>query len=506
MIKARRLRPGTPPLDPHAPLVLAAPQTGGLRICARNPAARAAGIRMGELVSDAQARLPALQVRAGEHERDRDALTRLAEALTCFSPWAAPWPEDWPKNGGGDGITLDISGCSHLFGGEDAMAQMILEKLRGFGYSAHLAIADTQGAAYALAASGPKAGLVVPPGKIRAGTAPLPVEALRLDDALTQNLRRLGLKRIGDLLPLPRAPLAKRFGAMLLTRLDQLTGEADEPVSPLSPVPLYRSHARLAEPIQLEEHILRVTERLADALMRTLSDDGKGARRLRLLLYRVDGEVAHLEVTLAAPAHHAAHIVKLFALRLDTLRSTLDAGFGYDAMLLEAHDVAPLDACQTSFAEERPRADESAAAQLIDRLGTRLGIENVRRLYPHQSHIPERAVIARPAHHQGAAAWQSEHPLPLRPLLMLPAAEPAEVIAPLPEGPPRQFRWRGVRYAVTYSEGPERIRPEWWQRDRGDIRDYYIVEDEAGHRFWLYRQGIYGAGETPKWFVHGVFP
>ncbi len=81
------------------------------------------------------------------------------------------------------------------------------------------------------------------------------------------------------------------------------------------------------------------------------------------------------------------------------------------------------------------------------------------------------------------------------------------MLALIPEGPPRQFRWRGVLHQVAQAQGPERIGPEWWRRDSGGPeRDYYAVEDESGRRFWLYRAGRYGADDvTPQWFVHGVF-
>ena len=107
-----------------------------------------------------------------------------------------------------------------------------------------------------------------------------------------------------------------------------------------------------------------------------------------------------------------------------------------------------------------------------------------------------------------SAEWASDVPSNTRPLLLLARPEAAEVMALIPEGPPRHFRWRGVLHQVAQAEGPERIAGEWWRQTDNEIeRDYYVVEDAAGRRFWLYRAGLYGrGGATPQWFVHGVFP
>jgi protein ImuB len=160
-------------------------------------------------------------------------------------------------------------------------------------------------------------------------------------------------------------------------------------------------------------------------------------------------------------------------------------------------------------AELSPAADKENGdrlAALVDVLRHRLGARNVRRLWPRESHIPERAVRAQPFDAE-APVWPARDDAPLRPLILLVPAEPAEVIALIPEGPPRRFRWRGVTYQVAHAQGPERIAAEWW-RDRNPrpTRDYYMVEDEAGRRFWIFREGLYGREVAePRWFLHGLF-
>ncbi len=140
---------------------------------------------------------------------------------------------------------------------------------------------------------------------------------------------------------------------------------------------------------------------------------------------------------------------------------------------------------------------------MIDTLRQRLGPASVRRFAPIASHLPERAEILPPVGGE-VSAWPA--PQQARPLLLLPRAEPAEVTALVPDGPPRRFCWRGTTYDVAGSQGPERIGAEWWRaphlsarpregeddRQQAPTRDYYLVEDLAGHRFWLYREGLYG--------------
>jgi protein ImuB len=485
---------------PAGPFALAASQAGGFRLTAVNGAAGKLGLVPGELLADARARVPTLRVRDADPRADRQRLVQLARWCSRFSPSVAPWPENEaaPEHG----LTLDITGCAHLFGGEDSMAAAILSALKLLGLKARLAFADTIGAAYALARHGEQRLVIVPPDGQGKAIADLPVKALRITGDAAASLHRLGLKRIGLIAGLPRAALTARFGAELVRRLEQALGSAPEPLSPLIPHAPYRVSAVLAEPILAQEHVQALVHRLAADLAPILERDGKGARTIRLTLFRVDGETAELTIRLADAARDPAHIENLFGLKLDTLVQDFDAGFGYEAARL---DVLTADVVQLAQSELGSARSEARAHLLIDRLGSRLGVENVLRLEPRQSHLPERAVVAHAAAHHPDTNWQDAIVL-TRPLLMLPSVEPLEVVALLPEGPPRQFRWRGVLYGVAASEGPERIRPEWWRGgELGRERDYYVVEDEEGRRFWLYRDGAYGETVQPHWFMHGVF-
>ncbi len=491
------------------PFALIASQAGGFRLTAVNAQGAHLGLTPGELLTDARARVPALITSDADPNKDHQALIKLARWCGRFSPHIAPWPEEertqtlhGPTL---HGLSLDITGCAHLFGGEEGLADSILSAFDALGITARLSLADTIGAAHALVCYGKEKRLIVPPGKEADAIKNLSVAALRLNNKNAAGLSRVGLKRIRDITPLPRANLTKRSGPEIIWRLEQALGKAPEPLSPLLAHAPYRANAVLAEPICSEDHVLTLIKKLCNDIAPILNRDGKGARALLLTLFRVDGELAELKLGLAEATSDPSHIAKLFSLKLSRLAQDYDAGFGYEAARLDVLEAEKITSEQSDIGSNK-KARETNLHHFIDRLGSRLGVENILRLHPQESHIPERAVVTRPAAYHRDAQWEETPSLP-RPLMMLPCAEPADVMALLPEGPPRQFRWRKVLYTIADAEGPERIRPEWWREKNTAARerDYYIVEDEEGRRFWLYREGLYDAHLPPRWFVHGVF-
>ncbi|MFZ1101306.1 MAG: DNA polymerase Y family protein [Hyphomicrobiaceae bacterium] len=500
-------------VDPWQPLVLVAPGKGGARITALNRAAGAAGLQAGDLLSNARSKVMHLQVREADPAADAAALRRLALWALRYTPTVAPWnDETWGETGGADGLFLDIAGCAHLMGGEEALLRDLAGRLSGFGLRPRLALAGTAGTSWALARYGPASCAIVPDGGEAAALRDLPVAALRFSVGALSLMRRLGFRRIGAVMDQPRAPFAARFAGELLLRLDQALGRAPEPLDPVVPPPVYRAQASFLEPIASAEHVLVAATRLLHDLALRLAQDDVGARLLRLLLFRVDGDVTAHDVALAAPSRDPAHIARLIALRLERLHDGggLDAGFGFEAAAIHVRTAEPLAPRQASLAMREAEAPADGLAQLIDRLRQRLGADAVRRIHPCQSHLPERAEALRAAEPgavhanaltSGAVACG---PVAPRPILLLPTPEPAEVVALIPDGPPRQFRWRGVMHQVAEAEGPERIAPEWWRRTAEAERDYYTIEDTAGRRFWLFRHGLYGTAH-PQWFVHGVF-
>jgi protein ImuB len=451
------------------------------------------------MLANARALVPALTVADVEPASDRAALTALADWCGRYSPWSAA--------DGDDGLRLDITGCAHLFGGEAALLDDAESRLAGFGLCARGAVADTPAAAWAWAHHRPRgAGRVLPPGAVLPLQA-LPPAALRLPEAMVSTLEGLGLRSIGAVSALPRAPLGDRFGAILPDRLDRLFGRAPEPISPRPPVAPWRTRLIFAEPIGRREDIDLATARLAGRLCTLLTGQGLGARRLELAFYRVDWAVQRIAIGTSAPSAEPDHLLRLFALRLETV----DPGFGIEAMVLEATETERMDPQQSSLGLAG-EAEDSDLARLIDRLQNRLGRDRVVALAPVESHVPERAERRVPARARTTPTIRTpspSRPLPgraLRPITLLAPPEPIEAMAPVPDDPPLSFRWRKILHRIVKADGPERIGPEWWKPQAGRSRDYYRVEDSEGRRFWVYRDGLYGATAAPSWFLHGFFP
>jgi protein ImuB len=502
-LAAQARKPSSEPVDPEKPFVLAVDASGGPRIAALNAAAEKAGLAMQDLVADARAKAGMLQVRDVDPTADDAALFRLALWATRYTPLVSPWGEA----NHADGFFLDITGAAHLFGGEDMLLADLAERLHRFGLPARLAIADTAGTAWALSRFHSSPSVILPSGQEIDALASLPIEALRLSPDTCITLRRLGFKRIGTLLDKPRAPFAARFKKELLLRLDQALGRASEPLAFVNPPPVYHSVRYLLEPIVMTDAVASLAARLMQGLSRALERDGAGARALRLSLYRVDGEVTTIDLGLAMPTRSAAHVKRLIELKLERIDETIDAGFGFEAIDLAVTMTEKMDPQQAELVEaDNGAASTEQCAALVDRLRQRLGSRNVRGFEPVESHLPERAEACC-AVSSNAPAWPPPDTARPRPAVLLERSESIEVTALVPEGPPLRFRWRGTLHDVAHAQGPERIANEWWL-DHGEqpTRDYYVVEDKAGRRFWLYREGLYGR-ETgaPCWFMHGLF-
>jgi protein ImuB len=522
------------------PFALVGSEAGGLVLTAVNGPSHGEGLSPGLGLADARAICPHLLTAPAAPEKDALALLALAHWSGRYSPSL--------NSDGADGLWLDATGIPHLFGGEDALLADLRKRLARFGFSARLAIAETLGCAHALARFGRFPQTIVPAGQLKAALAPLPVEALRLAQEVAGLLRRLGLKHIGQLYDLPRSSLKRRFHAKdaaeaVLLRLDQALGIREEPRTPLLPQPHYVARLPFPEPLITADGVAAALDHLAATLCDQLTRARVGARQVMLALYRADGSSGLIEAGFSAPCRDERHLLLLLRDKV----ATLDLGFGIDLMLLGTLTIEALPLAQTSLVAE---CVKERAEPLIDRLANRLGKRGLSRLFPRQSHVPERAQMAKDAF-AGAPSWPSPAPAkPPRPPLLLLRPEPLEVLAEIPEGPPARFTWRRVTRRVVKAEGPERIAPEWWREIRtpspskgegGDPglepgapggghnaelivgsdplpgpppfggseqprpRDYYRIEDEDGRRYWVFHEGLYQESAAPAWFLHGVF-
>ncbi|NVO56077.1 DNA polymerase Y family protein [Rhodobacteraceae bacterium B1Z28] len=520
------------------PLAVVAEQSNMQVITSLNAEAQAAGLRVGQPVRDAHAMCATLITRPRNAPAEAAFLTALRRWAGKFSPWVA---EETP-----DGLVIDLSGCAHLFGGENTLLSVIETDCADMGLSVQMGIADTLGAAWALAryagqevtsdrngdaisqearatraraskrrhwtkgGAAPQVmalgggARIAAPGQAYGVLSPLPIAALRLEDQIVAQLNRLGLRRIGDLLGQPRASLARRFGRGLVLRLDQAMGSAPEPVSPARPPHHFAVRMTLPNPIGLVEDVMAAIDRMLPTLCTKLEEKGRGVRTLRLEAHRADQAAEIVEVGLARPTFDKHRIYPLLEMKIDKI----DAGYGIDMLRLEAIQTEPVHArTRTGHAEARNAVrnrveGNTAVEDLIGKLGARVGLEAITRRHPAASHIPEKTAQTLAAAWSEPARDWSAPPRP-RPLQMW---QPEPVMAPETPDVPTAFRWRGRDWKLSQATGPERIAPEWWLDDpnwRSGVRDYWVAVTEQGERLWLF----YGHGGTMSagWFCQGQF-
>ena len=494
--------------EESAPLAVYGKRGNADVLVAVDDAAARHGLAPGLALTQARAMHPMLDTVPEDANADAQLLEHIADWCLRYTPLVAC---DAP-----DGLLLDITGCAHLYGGEAALIADLSARLERASLAVSIAVASSIGAAYAAARYG-AAGRHTN-GDERKLLSPLPLACLRLEPQTVASLARVGLKRIADIIDLPRAPLTARFGREVVRQLDRALALEDEPLTPRLPVAPYVAEQRFPEPIAREEDVLAVTERLAQRLKVTLEKRGDGARRLELTLFRTDGAVRRIAAGTSRPLRDAAEIRALFVERLAALADALDPGFGFDMARLSVLIAEPCAPEQIGIGGGDAAKEMN---HLVDRLSARLGSQRVRRLMAQDSHIPELASIAVPAQRTGtddgwAAFRQYRDTVELapRPLRLLARPEPIEAVAEVPDGPPLRFRWRRALHEVIAADGPERIEGAWWSEHSGQgsgnlARDYFRVEDKSGLRFWLFRAGLYRdlapGGAPPTWFVHGMF-
>jgi len=499
-------------------------------------AASDAGLTPGQPLRDAQAMCPGLVARLQNPVAEAVFLGGLRRWAGKFSPWVAEEPPE--------GLMVDLTGCAHLFGGEMALLRQVEAECADLGLTVRAGIADTAGAAWALARYAGRSGgaarsgddidqearatrsraarrrhseregaasrppplettRIAAPGQTRGAIVALPVAALRLEDQVVAELVRLGLKRIEDLAGQPRASLARRFGAMLVRRLDQAMGVEPEPITPAKPPDNFAVRLTLPEPIGLEEDVMAAVDRLLPQLAERLREKGRGARMVRLEAHRVDGGAAVIEVGLARPSAEPDRIRPLLELTL----GEIDAGFGIDRVRIVAPVTEPVHAQQhrghlEAARDGGARGSGAPLDDLVGKLGARVGLEAITRLHPGDSHIPEKtALVMAAAWSEPATGWP-EPPGP-RPVLLW---RPEMVTAPDVPALPERFRWRQRDLGAVSATGPERIAPEWWLDEpdwRTGMRDYWRVTTDAGEVLWLYF--AHGGTMSAGWFCQGRF-
>lgn len=489
-------RAGGAPSD-GKPFALYAKIGNAFTLTGLDEAAFQAGLRPGLSLADARALRPDLIAQEGDESADAQTLDDVAAWCDRFTPVVVL---DAP-----DGLFLDVTGCAHLWGGEAALLKGVKAGLRAQGFNARAAIAPSPGAAWACARFGKHR--LIEADALEAALAPLPLPALRLTEQAATLLKRLGLKKIGQIANAPRQPFSARAGQQALLRLDQAYGRAPEALTPRRLPPPVFALRRLAEPILTLDSVLIVAEALCADLSGTLDQRAHGVRALRLCLFGVDAKVRFVNLALSRAEREAKTLLRLLRERLTAAPETLNAEFGFEAMRLDAVEIAPIVFHAIDLAPVSKR-DAAGEARLVDSLGARLGADRIGHVVIRDSHTPRRTNRWSPI--DAASTTREAAPPPdnvmRRPLCIFTHSQPIEAMASVPDGPPIRFRWRRVLHEVVRAEGPERIAADWLRDSGKPDCDYYRVEDREGRRFWLYREGGFDDTDTsPRWFIQGLF-
>lgn len=474
----------------EVPFVFVTPVRGRIVITAANAMAEQHGITVGMAAADAKAIVPDLEVVNEMPGQAEKLLKALGEWCIRYTPLIAI---DIP-----DGLILDISGCAHLWGGERAYLGAIIKLLRSKGYDARGAMADTVGAAWAVARFG-RITPIIEAGEQANALLPLPPAALRLEPVILDRLKKLGFFTIKSFIGMGRSVLRRRFGQGFLLRLDQALGNEDEPLQLLHPVEPYQERLPCLEPICTATGIEIAIKKLLEALCHRLQGEGKGLRTAVLKCYRVDGQMVEANIGTNRASHHLGHLFKLFELKI----ASIEPALGIELFTLDApkvEDVSPEQ--EVLWSPEGCGLENVSLAELLDRLANKIGAGSIHRYLPQEHHWPERSVkLARSLQEKRTTAWRTDR---ARPSLLLPRPERIEVTSLIPDYPPMLFIYKNQVHQVKKADGPERIEREWWI-ENGEHRDYYQVEDQEGRRYWLFRSGHYSGEQSGQWFIHGFF-
>ncbi len=472
----------------NVPFVLRAPEHGRMVITAANAMAQSKGIDSGMVLADARAIIPDLRVMDDKPDLPVQLLKRLAEWCIRFTPIAAMDPPD--------GLLLDSTGCTHLWEGDQSYLADIAKKINGRGYDVRVAIADTPGVAWAVARFG-NGRLVIEPGQHMEALLPLPPEALRLEVETVERLHKLGLHQIRQFITMPRSSLRRRFGSHFLKRLDMALGKEDEVLVPVQLPEPYQERLPCLEPIVTATGIEIALQQLLKTLCKRLHQEQKGLRDAVLKCYRVDGKIEQVDIATNRPSHNVKHLYKLFEIKL----SSIEPALGIELFILEATKTEAHLPQQEKMWAESGGLEDIRLSELLDRLAGKTGAKAIHRYLPDEHYWPERSFKpASSLQEKLMTDWPTDK---LRPLQLLTVPERIDVTAPIPDYPPMLFRYKGNLHKIIRADGPERIEQEWWLQ-QGQHRDYYRVEDEEGHRYWLFRLGHYDE-ERYQWFMHGFF-
>jgi protein ImuB len=471
--------------------VLFAGQTQRPHITVYSARAERAGLRIDQPLAEARALLPRAVFLPTDVAADRNALGQLAIEFQCFTPLVGLEESDLPES-----LLCEVTGCTHLWNGEDGFLDSVRSYWRGRGYQVHLALTGTVGAAWALARTRPFS--LVPVGHEEKVLSNLAVAALRLPHSCLERLESLGLNTIGDVLRLPRETLASRFGVILPGRLNQALGLLPETFICERLKEQLTAFREWEVPIEDRFAVDLVGRQLLRELLTMAERHGMGLQELEMEIQTETG-VVRIEIRLVEPTRDERHLAQLAELQLE--RRTWSGGVV--AIRWAALRLGRLEQAQGRWFGDPVESKTSRAfSTLVERLNNRLESNAVLRV--------ELISDAQPEHVARLVPWTSSEPpmncftLPSeqsrgRPFRLLNKPLPVDVSSIVPDGPPIRMVWNKQPYLVVRSWGPERIATGWW-REHDVERDYYRAEWEDGTLVWIYRDPRCG-----RWYLHGFF-
>lgn len=475
------------PIVRNRPFVLRAPLHGRMIVTAINAKAESNGIHLGMTLADTRAVVPDIEVQDSIADLPQKLLKRLAEWCIRFTPIVAV---DLP-----DGLLLDVTGCSHLWNGDLNYVADIKRKLLALNYDVSVAMADTIGAAWGAARFGESK--IIHSDQLINSLLNFPPEALRIEQDIAEKLHKLGLHQIKQFIQMPRSSLRKRFGEQFIIQLDRATGQRIETIDPVIPVEPYQERLPCLEPIVTAAGIEIALRQLLEILCARLVQEQKGLRTAIFKCYRVDGKMVQIDIGTNRPSYSVHHLFKLFEIKIPLIEPAL----GIELFVLEAPQVEDHFPTQEKMWGSLGGLEDTHLSELLDRLANKVGMQTIHRYLPEEHYWPERSYKSTTSLEKKATTtWRDDK---LRPIQLLPTPESIEVTAPIPDYPPMLFIHRGKIHQIIKADGPERIEQEWWLQ-QGQHRDYYRVEDQDGHRYWLFRLGHYDHNND-KWFLHGFF-
>lgn len=433
-----------------------------------------------------------------DRQADRATLLGLAEWCQQFAPRVGLNEAEFP-----DTLLLDVSGCGTYFGSEAVLVERVEQAFSEVGYTVCVVVADTIGAAWAVAHFG--AIQIVPPEEpLTAVLSPLPVSALRLDDGTVRTLRELGVEQIGQLQSLPRSSLPARLGPQVLQRLDQALGLQPEILVPHRPLPPIEAKREFDEPLEQRQAVEHLGQAMLEKVLSAVEARGHGVVRLTFHIQMEAGQQV-LALGVSRPTLAMKHLHTLLRLRLERQPPPRPVM----SLRLRVRETAPMAIRQSVWwvADDSADRREREQATLVDRLSSRLGAEAVLRARLTGEAQPELSLRYEPWIPQ-AGSPQPKTPrrttrtaprtmIPPRPWRLLSRPVAVRVISVVPDGPPRQFEWRTTKHLIDRWWGPERLATGWWRKSPA-ARDYYRVETRGGLHAWLFRT-------HDGWYLQGWF-